>query len=230
MAAIHTVKRALREHPYSRQLYFALADQWTRTRIAAYQLFAGRYHSAERFDHLFSGTPDPWGYGKCLLSHERRRLLLEKLPEATYASMLEIGCAEGWITRLLAARTQQLTAIDISEVALARARDRCRDLGNIIYRRVDILEDAVEGRYDAVVCAGVLVYLPLAVQPLLRDRILALLAPGATLLLEHTVVAYPGEISGRDVHDLYRRHPDLELVSHQDIEDYAITVLRKTRA
>jgi protein-L-isoaspartate O-methyltransferase len=227
MTKLDQAKRVLREHPCSGSVYKALAREWLRTRVGVWQRVFGRYYTGERFDRVFRDTPDPWSYESDAVSRERRRLLLEILPPRSYARLLEIGCAEGWMTLPLSNRAEELVAADISGVALGRARDRCRSVSNIRFVQLDLVTDPMLRGFDAIVCAGVLVYVPAIAQERVRDSVVASLHPGGDLLLEHTCQAYPGEIAGSEIHALYRRHPELTVTRHEDVENYAITLFRK---
>ena len=220
-------KRVLREHPYTRCLYTKVALQWTRTSISFYQQVFGRYHTAKRFDRLFARRSDPWGYHSDPVSEERRELVLKTLPRNRYHRLLEIGCAEGLITLSLANRADELVAADISCVALGRARENCRHLANVRFAQLDLLVDPLSGSFDGIVCAGVLVFLPSVAQPKVRDRLVASLESGGDLLLEHTKRAYPGEIAGSEIHALYRDHPELTVLEHEEVDNYAITLFRR---
>ena len=226
-AALSDAKRILREHAYSRSLYALAGREWTRWRVAFCQRAFGRYHTAARFDRLFARTPDPWGYRDDPVSEERRALILRTLPRDHYPRLLELGCAEGWMTLPLSTRATALVAADISRVALDRARERCRHLGTVRFVQLDLLTDPLVETFDGIVCAGVLVFLPAIEQQNVRDRLVASLAVGGDLLLEHTRQAYPGEIAGTEIHAHYRQHPELTVIRHDEVHNYAITLLRK---
>jgi hypothetical protein len=59
-------------------------------------------------------------------------------------------------------------------------------------------------------------------------QLVAAIEPDGHLLLEHTRKSYPGEIAGNTIHKLYRTHPRLVEISHLEVDNYAITLLRKT--
>ena len=227
MARLDEVKRIFREHPYSRSLYGALARGWTRSRISFCERFSGRYHTAARFDRIFARTLDPWRYRGNPVSEERRELILKILPRDRYPQLLEVGCAEGWMTLPLASRADQLVAADISSVALARAGQKCREVSNVRFVQLDLLVDPLWGTFDGILCAGVLVFLPEIAQQKVRDRLVASLTIGGDLLLEHTRRAYAGEVAGSKIHDLYRQSSRAQLMRHEEVDNYAITLFRK---
>ena len=187
----------------------------------------GRYHTPARFDRLFASTSDPWRYHGDPISEHRRELILSLLPRQSYPRMLEIGCAEGWMTSELAARAVRLVAADFSRVAIARARERCRCVPNVSFARFDLLNESLVGSFDCIVCAGVLVLLPGAKQQTVPDRLVLSLASGGDLILEHTRCSYPGAVAGDKIHRLYGDHPELALLQHHEAENYAVTVFRR---
>lgn len=133
-------------------------------------------------------TPDPWNYTSEYetLKYERT---LSLLPNAPFPQGLELACAEGHFTRLLAPRVGRLLATDISETALRRAAERCADAGDIAFRQLDFTKDELPAGQDLIVCAEVLYYLQDEAQ--LRDvaaRIRDALHPGGTLLMAHAFV------------------------------------------
>ena len=156
-------------------------------RIGAIERFDGHYYTAERLDQIFSHRPDPWSYVGDPVSEERLRLTLETLPEARDGRMLEVGCAEGWMTEWLADRTGELVAVDVSAVAIERAKERCRRFDHVTFSRMDIAEDVPDGPFDAIVCCGVLVLLPARSQARVRAKLVSALRPGGVLLLENQI-------------------------------------------
>jgi len=224
---ISHAKSILREHRYSRGLYRILGRQWNIAGIYFNQAMFGRYHTAERFDQRFSKTADPWCYCTDPLQEERRELILELLPRNHYPRLLEIGCAAGWMTPSLANRTDELSALDVSAVALAHARNRCRQMANVTFRQLDLLIEPINGSFDCIICAGVLRYLPANAQRLVRDHIVDALAISGDLLLENLRDPYPAEVPGTKIHALFRQHPELIVLQHKDVGDYAITTYRK---
>jgi hypothetical protein len=70
-----------------------------------------------------------------------------------------IGWGEGRFTALLAERVEELVAVDISETALRRARDRCRGCANVRFERLVFSTDPLPNALDLIVCSEVLYYL-----------------------------------------------------------------------
>jgi glycosyltransferase involved in cell wall biosynthesis len=108
------------------------------------------------WERLFA-LPDPWSYDSDyeVVKYEQT---LELLPDEVVTDALEIGCAEGHFTIRLAPRVGRLTAVDISDRALARAQVRCQGHDNVAFQRVDLNTDDLPGPFDLIVCSEVLYF------------------------------------------------------------------------
>jgi peptidoglycan/xylan/chitin deacetylase (PgdA/CDA1 family)/SAM-dependent methyltransferase len=133
----------------------------------------------------FFALPDPWAYDSDYETVKFEQTLA-LLPEGRITDALEIACAEGHFTTRLAPRVGHLTAVDISDRALVRARVRCSDHHNIVFQRLDLNADDIPGSFDLIVCSEVLYF----VRDLagVVDRILAQIRPGGFLLTAHSRV------------------------------------------
>lgn len=163
---------------------------------------ASRSKEREYWDRVFT-RPDPWNYGG---EYERRKYghTLELMPDEPVGRALEIGCAEGMFTELLAGRVASLLAVDISEVALERARARCAGMGNVGFAQHDIAQGLIGGGYDLVVCSEVLYYLAdhAAVERFAR-QVSQALRPGGQVLLTHgNMVSDDKAATGFDFHSI----------------------------
>lgn len=145
------------------------------------------------FEELFGAGDDPWDY-ESAYEREKYELTLGLLPGGVRRA-LELGAAEGAFTHRLAGRCAELTAADISLIALARARARCADRTNVEFAQMDAFAGSLGGPYDLVVCSETLYYAD--DRPML-DRaaraLAAALEPGGHLLTAHAhaVVDDPG--------------------------------------
>ncbi len=156
------------------------------------QLAGRRYFGASHFDRVYTRA-DPWAYGTSAYEAARREALLDVLPRPRYRAALEVGCGEGYTTRLLAGRAGRVVGLDISPLALARARLAGLP-PNVTLARGDLLEAGTPAAappvaFDLVVCAELLYYcywLPFGrAARLARDRLVGWLAPGGDLVLLH---------------------------------------------
>lgn len=155
---------------------------------------------------MFRDT-DPWNYSSDY-EQEKYRHTLEILPDVPIGCAVELGCAEGVFTQMLAARVGTLLAVDISDRALDRARTLCGCLNNVQFKQHNISHGMVDGQFDLVVCSEILYYL--------RDHE-ALVTFGASLrnsvrlgghmLLTHAnVVSDDRNETGFDFHEIGAKH------------------------
>lgn len=156
---------------------------------------AGGMYDRHYFESLFASGVDPWRYTS---PYEQRKYehTLAILPSQKFERALELACAEGHFTQLLAPRVVSLVAADISDVAIGRAASRCASAPNIAFRRIDIAKDELPGGFDLIVCSEVLYYMGgrtgLAT---VASKMAAALAPDGWLVMTHVnvVADAPGE-------------------------------------
>ena len=144
-----------------------------------------RFHGRAFFETLFSTQPDPWKYTSPY-EQTKYEQTLSLLPSTQIGKALELACAEGHFTVQLAPRVESLIAADISQVALDRAAERCRDLQNISFQRLDMTKDPLPGHFDLIVCSEVLYYLKdLEELKVIASKNAEALEPGGYLLMAH---------------------------------------------
>lgn len=144
--------------------------------------------SRHSFWDVFFEQEDPWNYGSDY-EQEKYRKQLELLPSEPPANVLELACAEGHFTELLAPRVRRLVACDISTRALERARRRCEKYTNIDFVQLDLLKDDLPFGMDLVLCSEVLYYLADEAElERVVERLVNALLPGGYLVVAHSFV------------------------------------------
>ncbi|MBO0921890.1 PIG-L family deacetylase [Cellulomonas sp. zg-ZUI222] len=182
---------------------------------------------ASYFDATYARHADPWGFADRPYEARKRALTLAALPDDRYARGLEVGCAIGVLTAGLAARCDALTATDVAEAALERARERLADAPHVRLVRGALGgagDDALpDGPFDLVVLSEVGYYLSWPDLTAALPDLLARLAPGGTVLAchwRHPVADYP--LPGDAVHRALTRaarEADLaHLVEHREAD------------
>ena len=141
-------------------------------------------------ERLYRESEDPFGFNRDLeqFRFQRALELLALVSNGTkFKRALEIGCAEGMFTRKLADQCDALEAVDLSPIALERAKRHCSDLHNIEFAEWDVRQDPVNGTFDLIVATGVLEYVlrPGTLSDI-REKLTAGLRPGGYLLLGNT--------------------------------------------
>jgi peptidoglycan/xylan/chitin deacetylase (PgdA/CDA1 family)/glycosyltransferase involved in cell wall biosynthesis/2-polyprenyl-3-methyl-5-hydroxy-6-metoxy-1,4-benzoquinol methylase len=179
--------------------------------------------SPNEWDRLFA-LPDPWAYES---DYEvvKYAQTLALLPEGIVGDALEIACAEGHFTNLLAPRARRLTVVDISERALARARTRCAHHSNILFQILDLNESNIPGPFDLIVCSEVLYYV--LDLPGVVSRILAQVRPGGFFLTANArALADDPEGSGFDWNQAF----GAETIAHAIASQPGIFLRQELRA
>ncbi|MFD7663933.1 methyltransferase domain-containing protein [Streptomyces sp. NPDC059788] len=163
------------------------------------QFWDERYGSS---DQLFSGAPNG--------------VLVTEMTGFPPGQALDVGCGEGADARWLARQGWQVTAVDISEVALRRAADAAADAaGRVAWARADLTVTPPPGGAFDLVSAQ---YFPLPRQPdhtALR-HLLDAVAPGGTLLfVGHDLADLPPRPElDFDPADFYRPDEVAALLDH----------------
>lgn len=134
-----------------------------RTKVDDQQLSedTGRYRQhhplqSDTWENIFE-TEDPWDYTNPYETQKYQQTL-ELLKELKVTRGLELACAEGHFTRLVADHVPDLHATDISQTALERAARRCSDKPNVRFRQLDFMSETIAGPYDLIICSEVLYY------------------------------------------------------------------------
>ncbi len=153
-------------HAEKIRLLFAPTDGTSTVRPEEYQWFhrassdpGWTKHSNRQlfFESIFEKS-DPWNYGSPY-EQEKYRYQIELLPRGQLGACLELACAEGLFTQMVAPRFHSFLATDISETALARARIRCADLKQVSFQKFDLATGPLPSGLDVIFCSEVLYYL-----------------------------------------------------------------------
>ncbi|MBI4386174.1 MAG: methyltransferase domain-containing protein [Elusimicrobia bacterium] len=115
--------------------------------------YTSDYAALER---LFRTKTDVWNFEKDGYETARFDRIVDLARRVPHDSILEVGCAEGHLTRRLAPLAGKMAAIDVSATAVERARRAVPD-ADIRQAR---LEDARwDRKFDLVVCSETIYYL-----------------------------------------------------------------------
>jgi 2-polyprenyl-3-methyl-5-hydroxy-6-metoxy-1,4-benzoquinol methylase len=204
-------------------------------------LLEPRTTSKDSVDSEFLGGVDPFRYDTSLMNRARflrQKQMLDSVSSGErFANALEIGCAEGHFTEVIADCSQSLLVLEISPTALARVRQR-RDWGQYVsFIEWDLRSDVIPGTYDLIVLTGVLEYFQRRSSfKRIRASLVAALKPGGYLLLESAICqnstvanAWWSKylIRGEWINTFIAGHKELELVENTVLDIFVITLLRK---
>ena len=146
------------------------------------------YKTRRKMNRQFGKREDPFSYSTTPYEAARLAAMAEALGAGALGPVLEIGCAEGHFTEKLVGRSSRVLALDISAVALGRARRRA---AGAVFLEADLMawEPGSAAPFDAIVLGDVLYYLDrpgvAAEFAALFPRIASWLKPGGRLLLAH---------------------------------------------
>ena len=159
----------------------------------------------EYFENLYEQSPDPWGFETSPYERKKyeRTLNVLKGRQQAYRTALEVGCSIGVFTTMLARLCDELWAVDVSERAVAAARERLACFPHVRIERRRLPEETPEVPFDLIVASEILYYWPKEVMLAALRRFEEILAPGGVLLAVHwrkETKTYP--LQGDEVHEL----------------------------
>ena len=160
------------------------------------------------FEARYRADPDPWSFHTAWYERRRYDVSMAVLPDERYRRALELGCANGALTRRLATRCDDLHGIDISPTAVDLARRTCADLEHVELTVGAAPEDLPAGRFDLVVLSEIGYYFTADGLRGLLDALAARLADGGTLVSVHwTGTSVDHVLTGSFVEEQVRAHP-----------------------
>lgn len=115
-----------------------------------------RYQDAySSLDRLFRSRPDPWNFETDAYNTIRFDRIIDVVRRVPHRSILDVGCAEGHLTRRLCDIGEHIVAIDASPTAAARARDAAAT-AEVIQATLD--EAEFDHKFDLVLCSEMIYY------------------------------------------------------------------------
>ncbi|KRE13874.1 NodS family protein [Bosea sp. Root381] len=187
----------------------------------------------EYFERMFAGTPDPWGFETSPYERAKYEHSIAALGGHHYRQGFEIGCANGVLTRQLARHCDNLLAVDVSETALASARDRCSEFHGVRFALMGFPGEApTEATFDLIVVSEVAYYWDDADLRQAARQLHGLLAPGGDLLLVHWTGETDYPQSGDDAVGALQQAmaSDVLSVLHERRPEYRLDLWRRSPA
>ena len=164
----------------------------------------------EYFEGLYAESGDPWNFETSEYERNKYNRTLEVIGERRFERALEAGASIGVFTEMLAGHCEELLAVDVSERAVAAARERLSGREHVVVERRTLPEEMPRGSFDLIVASEILYYYT-------REEMLATLrsferelAQGGVLLAVHwrrETRTYP--LQGDEVHELLLEHTRL---------------------
>jgi SAM-dependent methyltransferase len=151
---------------------------------------------------------------------------LEAIQILPFGEILDVGCGEGLLAERLGRLGWPVLAVDASESALGRARNRCDAYSNVRAERADVCKQLPSGSFSVIVLAEVLYYLRFGfLRRRACNRLLEVLGSQGAI-----VVVNPWPAAPRIERALRKRH-DLMVVREEIVADpgrpYSITTYRR---
>ena len=136
------------------------------------------------FERLYANDADPWRFASSSYERTKYQATLDTLKDHRYKAVFEVGCSIGILTQMLAPNCESLLAVDVSQIALKRARRTCRGLGNVTIARMRIPDEWPAARFDLIMLSEVLYFLgPDDIRSTARKALSSLSANGRILLV-----------------------------------------------
>jgi SAM-dependent methyltransferase len=159
------------------------------------------------WDVFYREHVDPWQHA----DQAKYGRMMELLGGRRYRNALEIACAEGVFSETLASLCDRLLSVDISAVAIERARKRLGHRTEIRFERRTLPDEMPAGPFDLIVAGDVLYFWSRGQLIDFAAALPDLISPGGTFLAAHFRPGDPGgwSMTGDLVHDLLVQHAPL---------------------
>ena len=144
--------------------------------------------TAEDFN-LYYETPDPWHVSRARFRDKVLRRRLTRFVRRR--SVLELGCGEGHLTQAVFYKARSVTGIDISDVAIDRAK--LLNLPNARFENADLLQSSFRG-YDVIAAIECIYFLSHQEQGAFFEKV-AREHAGKMLLLSGPTIDYQRHFS-----------------------------------
>ena len=175
------------------------------------------------FEGLYAADRDPWRFATSAYEQDKYARTVAALEGRRFSRGLEVGCSIGVLTERLAEVCDELVAVDVSERAVATARERLAGLEHVEVECRSLPEETPDGPFELIVCSEVLYYFDAELMARVVDELSARLEPGGSLLAVHwrpQTRTYP--LQGDEVHELLRSRPGLQLGFSEQTEHYLL--------
>lgn len=186
---------------------------------------------SEYFKNIYDAHDDPWDFETSPYEAAKYAATIAALPKDLYNNVLEIGCSIGVLTKLLAKRSIQLLATDISQTALDRASERCSDLQNVSFKKLNFQNELPNDLYDLIMVSEVAYYLSANDWELTVSNLFEKLQFNGNIVLVHwlpKVHDYPQ--TGDEVHQTFEKlmKDSLSHIFSDRADNYRIDVWAKS--
>ena len=182
------------------------------------------------FRSMYADSTDPWDFAGSWYELRRYGLLVASLPERRYRVCFEPACSVGVLTEMLAARCNEVHAVDVVDTAADAARQRIARAGltHVHVRTADALDPWPRPTCDLLVLSEFLYYTRVDGLDEQIGALLSLIEPGGTVVACHWLGESDDHAChGEDVHAALAQREDLEReVQHRE-QGFLLEVFRR---
>jgi LmbE family N-acetylglucosaminyl deacetylase len=184
--------------------------------------------AAEHFNTLFRTSIDPWGYDMEPYEQYRFQKTIDLLEDRSYECGLELGCANGALSKRLSPLCDTLAAVDGSTEALEIARERLSDAAHVRFNHASLPEKTPHGPFDLIVASDVLYYLGVAGIGELMAKLDAAALPNCRLLIANYLGKTDTLVTGEMASEVAIAHlPHWKVIEAQRCDQLRIDVLER---
>ncbi len=164
------------------------------------------------FDAVYQANADPWNFETSPYETAKYDATLAALPKPRYKHAFEIGCSIGVLTEKLAARCDDLLAVDVAAQALSRAKERCQNLPQVRFELMHLPAQYPDQQFDLTIVSEVGYYWGWRGLKRAQQLIISHLESGGHLLLVHWTPFVPDyPLTGDQVHTAFLNHTGAEM-------------------
>ena len=187
-------------------MFYVVPPRWRGRVAAALPARLAPAPTQPDFFDSFYDSGDPFGFDVNPEEQLMFKKTLDVCGEGVFGRVLEIGCAVGSFTEMIAPRAIEVLAIDVSPAAIEQATRRLRGHSNVRLETRTLPGGFPDGPFDLVIASDVLYYLPVDAVLTCLGQIEAALASGGSLVAVHFVTRMGTMLDGDEVHDILTEH------------------------
>lgn len=177
------------------------------------------------FEAMYQKSDDPWDYANRWYEKRKRNICMSVLPKLNFEYVLEIGCANGFLSEMLAERCQKLLCIDANPKAIQLAKQRLQDTHHVEFIQHCIPNQFPTGSFDLIVFSEILYYLSKSEVTQCLEKIKTLLSKDGVILSCHWRYPIEGfELNGNTVHEILKSELNLYHSLHLNDPDFVLDV------
>jgi 2-polyprenyl-3-methyl-5-hydroxy-6-metoxy-1,4-benzoquinol methylase len=153
------------------------------------------------FEARYQADIDPWKFRSSDYEKRKYQATIGALTRERYRRGLEVGCSIGVLTAMLAARCDDLLALDVSETAIREARSQ--RLPNVSFEVASLPHAFPAGSFDLIVLSEMVYYLSKSDLEGLAKRCVSALQPDGEIILCHWLGETDYPLTGHQASDLF---------------------------